>query len=336
MNKQVTELSGLSKLASKMGNNIELIQGAGGNFSIKLGNIMWIKASGTWLAEAEERNIFVPLDINKLQKTLKDNTIETQASNCVVKEKDITGGLRPSIETSLHLLMPHKIVLHVHSINTIAVAVLNDAKEKFTKLLEGFNWAFVPYTRPGLPLTKEIEKVITNKPDILILENHGLVVGGSSISEAENLLNKIEKKLEKQERKTFSNKSDNLNIILNNIDNYQKPKFDLIHSIAIEEQNFNAATKGTLYPDHMVFLGSGISELTEAEKHNPTKPCYAIKGEGMIIRNDISEGAELMLLCLAKTLNKIDELEKVRYLTIEEEDMLINWDAEKYRQSING
>ena len=40
-----------------------LVQGAGGNVSWKDGDTLWVKASGTWLADATEKDIFVPVDL---------------------------------------------------------------------------------------------------------------------------------------------------------------------------------------------------------------------------------------------------------------------------------
>jgi rhamnose utilization protein RhaD (predicted bifunctional aldolase and dehydrogenase) len=38
------------------------VQIATGNTSIKVGPKLWIKASGTWLADAEKKDIFIPED----------------------------------------------------------------------------------------------------------------------------------------------------------------------------------------------------------------------------------------------------------------------------------
>lgn len=110
-------------------------------------------------------------------------------------------GLRPSIETTLHALMPHPVVLHVHSVNTIAWAARADGKEQIAKRLEGLNWAWVPYCRPGLPLTQAVTKVMaTESPDILIIANHGPVLGADDCAAAEVLLAELERRLHLQPR----------------------------------------------------------------------------------------------------------------------------------------
>src|SRR5947207_2266807 len=48
----MTEFDALIALSADVGSNIDLVQGAGGNTSLKEGNDLWIKASGAWLADA--------------------------------------------------------------------------------------------------------------------------------------------------------------------------------------------------------------------------------------------------------------------------------------------
>jgi len=53
------ELHELNNLSARIGRQPLLVQGAGGNTSLKDNNILWVKASGKWLAEAGNENIFV-------------------------------------------------------------------------------------------------------------------------------------------------------------------------------------------------------------------------------------------------------------------------------------
>ena len=57
------EFHALRRLSAKVGSDPLLVQAAGGNTSIKQGDVMWIKASGTWLRDAAAKDIFVPLDM---------------------------------------------------------------------------------------------------------------------------------------------------------------------------------------------------------------------------------------------------------------------------------
>ena len=47
------EMTALRALSAKVGANPLLVQAAGGNTSLKENGVLWIKASGTWLMNAE-------------------------------------------------------------------------------------------------------------------------------------------------------------------------------------------------------------------------------------------------------------------------------------------
>ena len=55
----------------------------------------------------------------------------------------------------------------------------------------------------------------------------------------------------------------------------------------------------------------------------------------VLIHDSVARGGEEMALCLADVLLGTDEKAEIQYLSVEEEDELLNWDAEKYRQSLN-
>ena len=50
----VRSFSELRNISSQIGNNIDFVQGAGGNTSVKEDGVLWIKASGCWLSDAIE------------------------------------------------------------------------------------------------------------------------------------------------------------------------------------------------------------------------------------------------------------------------------------------
>ena len=66
------------------------------------------------------------------------------------------GALKPSIETGMHAVLPHRVVLHVHSINVLSWAVLDHGAQELSGPLEGTSWCWIPYRRPGAPLTREV------------------------------------------------------------------------------------------------------------------------------------------------------------------------------------
>ena len=57
---ELSELYKLNVLSYNMGQNKKLIQGPGGNTSIKIGKKLFVKASGTRLDNSLYENIFIP------------------------------------------------------------------------------------------------------------------------------------------------------------------------------------------------------------------------------------------------------------------------------------
>ncbi len=121
-------LDQLRTLSARVGADPLLVQAAGGNTSLKDDGVMWIKASGTWLKDAASRDIFVPVDQAALVDALARRDPAADACLPFVRADLNSTGLRPSIETSVHALMPHRIVVHVHCVNTIAWAIRGDAE----------------------------------------------------------------------------------------------------------------------------------------------------------------------------------------------------------------
>jgi rhamnose utilization protein RhaD (predicted bifunctional aldolase and dehydrogenase) len=332
----------LITFSKHIGNNLDLTQGAGGNTSLKDGETMWVKASGYCLRDADIKNIFVPVNYSGIIKRLK-NVEDDPVGPEIIKTHD-ADALRPSIETTLHALMPHRYVIHIHSINVLANAVLKKGEEIFGKLLKGMKWSWVPYVRPGIPLTKAVQNATQSNPDVLILANHGMVFGAETIDEATQLLIDLEKRIH-----TFCRKIHPINMsTINSISegtNYKPSKFDLVHSLAFDKTSLEIAAKDPLYPDHVVFLGSGpMPIMTQIEIREylsltskdakPSHKAIIIPKCGVLIQESLSEGAEVMLHCLANTLLRIQPHDRLRHLSEKEEAELLNWDAEKHRKKI--
>ena len=137
------QLARLRQLTARIGADPLLTQASTGNSSIKLGGVLWIKASGKWMVDAMRDDIFLPLDSDRCH------------GECLRR------GLDPSrrypgasVETAMHAALPHRVVLHVHSVNTIAWAIRQDAAVQLRHLLDGLHWQWIPYVASGLPLAR--------------------------------------------------------------------------------------------------------------------------------------------------------------------------------------
>ena len=85
-------------------------------------------------------------------------------------------------KSCLHALMP---LLQVHSVNTIAGSVRKDARSEFAEQLCGLSLRRLDYHHSGLPLAQGVGESLARRPaGVLILGNHGLVVGAENLANA--------------------------------------------------------------------------------------------------------------------------------------------------------
>lgn len=321
-------LQELRAVSAKLGADPLLVQGAGGNTSLKRDGVMWIKASGTWLKDAGAKEIFVPLDLSALHAALLRDDPACEACTDFVRGDLNPLGLRPSIETSVHGLMPQAIVLHVHCVNTIAWAIQQDAEAKLVPLLEGLPWSFVPYARPGLQLSRAIRGAVKPDTSVLILQNHGLAVAAQFIAEAEELLQLVVQRLHRPSRPLALPDLVRLEQVVQGHD-YQVPADANAHGFALDATFCTLATTEVFYPDHAVFLGTEVPSDPSTQA-----PAIAIPGAGVLVHRNANPAIEPMLGCLTDVFRRLDGSESLKALTPAEVGALLNWDAEKYRQAL--
>ena len=170
-------------LSKEIGSDVLKTQGAGGNTSFKRDGTMWVKASGTWLAHAGDRDIMVPVTVPPLVAALRAGAPSAEKATDFIVTALNGSGLRPSIETSFHAVLPQAVVAHYHCVNTIALSVTKDRDTVIAARmarLPDLTWTTIPYRRPGTPLAHEIDRVASIRPDVLILYNHGIIVSGET------------------------------------------------------------------------------------------------------------------------------------------------------------
>lgn len=338
------ELADLDRFSALIGRDPEQVQAAGGNTSLKADGILWVKASGLWLADALARDVFVPVRLDEVLAGVAAD-IADPVGPAVIGELN-PGGLRPSIETTLHALLPHRVVVHTHSVRTLAFAIREDGPERLTERLDGLAWAFVPYRKPGLPLTRDIAAILRDRPgaDVLVLGSHGLVVGAATVDAAVALLAEVERRLEAPallapapDRPALAHAAAALGL--------REVAHDRAHTVATDPRRTARAIWGSLYPDHVIFLGpaavalpTGDADATatvEAATARGAK-LFVLSGAGLLLPRDAIRSADELALCLALVLERVPDEAALRRLTPGDEADLLDWDAEKYRQALAG
>ncbi|MCO4318545.1 class II aldolase/adducin family protein [Phyllobacterium sp. 21LDTY02-6] len=338
-----SEFEALLDLSARVGADPALVQGAGGNTSIKQDGVLWIKASGLWLRDARSRDIMVPVALQPLLDAVAGDDPSAEKAQQYVLDDRNPSGLRPSIETTVHALMPQKVVVHVHCTATIAHAVQENAEELVASRLAGIPHAFVPYARPGLPLARAIAARIRPGTSVLVLGNHGLAVAAETVGAAEALLADMSRRLALPARPPRPADLAALQRLAAG-SGYRLPDDEAIHHVATDETSCAFAAGGSLYPDHVIFLGKGsllageaVHSLEDEAKRNGAAlpPALLFPGKGVLVAADASAGALALARCLSDVTARIPQGARLRYLTDAENAELLGWDAEKYRQTLN-
>jgi rhamnose utilization protein RhaD (predicted bifunctional aldolase and dehydrogenase) len=335
------EFHALRELSAALGADPLRTQGAGGNTSIKRDGVMWIKASGTWLADALAHDIMTPVRLEPLRKAIVDGDPRAAAAVDFVDSGASPSGLRPSIETSVHAIIPSPVVVHIHCVNTIALAVRRDGESLVRERLRPHaDVAFAPYRKPGLPLAQAIAERLTKDTNVFVLANHGLVVAGETVAEVADRIERVCEALSTPARAAPQSDIEKLATTIEGTD-YRLPQDPAVHAVALDPKSLAIARLGSLYPDHVVFLGPGLMEASvdsrrlHVQTENRRAPLMmALPGLGVVLHRSTSKNAEAMALCLADVAARIPDEAPIRVLTSAEEQELTNWEAEAYRQSI--
>lgn len=106
-------------------------------------------------------------------------------------------------------------------------------------------------------------------------------------------------------------------------------------------------SRGSFAPDLLVFLGpvlpvidpdsaQAAEQLKDLAKAPlPVNSAVIVKGIGVVIREDAFLGTEELLRSARDILMRLPKDSDIAYFDDESRNALLNWDAEKYRQSLN-
>ena len=229
----------------------------------------------------------------------------------------------------------------MHCVDTISLAVQADGEAEVARRLGGIEWAYVPYFRPGLPLARGIAEKLRPGVDVLILGNHGLVVAAETVDAANRQLRRVRSLLARPARATAAPDIAALTALTGD-SVYRLPADLEAHAVALDPEIRRMAEAGSLYPDHVIFLGQGSVVARPGENaagvaaRLGTAPMAILfPGTGVLMRGDASAGADAMQRCLADVTARVDVAARLNYLPAAENDELVNWDAEQYRQKLN-
>lgn len=309
--REIVDCEGLEDftiLCKIFGSREDLIQGGGGNISVKRDDgSMIIKASGTDIFSSQ----YVLVNTKKIANFLSTKN-ECDDESKFLSECLVSGSSLPSLETFFHSVTK-KYTVHLHPLNVVNglsyVSIKDDVKKEF-------NCSVIEYKRPGFELSKEVYK---NLNDIVFLENHGLIVHSDDFNE---LLENVEKILEYFNNHCYPN--------ISFIDLHSTY---IQHELALKYKNifyvapvrFNISLPIDKSPDCVVYCGI-ISNLDNLPDSCPNLieykgNIYAVGNSYVKCKQAIDVAYLYSTFCSnAPNLNE------------EEKDRILNWSSEKYRK----
>jgi len=337
--REQSELKALRELSARIGGNPLLIQASSGNTSIKIDGILWIKASGKWLIDADEDDFLVAVRLARANRCMRENTPISET------ETNSSGGLRASIETAMHAVLPQKVVVHVHSVNTIAWAVREDGPRQLSARLSGLPWQWIPYTPSGTSLARKIENALSCCPqtNVLVLGNHGLVVCANTCRSAEQLLAEVEQRLAIEPRTGPRPQYAQLKQALSG-SAWSLPACAGVHSLATDRTSRRILSGGVLYPCQAIFLprvmpvlasSACFQDLCCGRQELCAHQVLLVKDHGALSSEHMTRAEREMLIGLANVVQRIDASAPLRYLTASEVIDVLNGEGENYRRSAN-
>ncbi len=332
-------LQSLVALSARIGQDLHLVQAGGGNTSLKEDGFLWVKASGKWLARAAEEDMFLPVPMADIRRNMaagQESFAEYRTRSGAV--------LRPSVETTMHAVLPHRVVVHVHSVAAIAWSARADGPESIRLPFDGLRWAWIAYIHPGLTLARRIEEELPGKPDVLLLGNHGLVVAAQDCDAAENLLHDVERRIAVDTQPAPPADKQALERLIHRTQ-WSLAQDEEAHALATNARSCKIAAGGTMYPDHCVYLGPAAATVRDGEsidqaverymtRYNYRPSVLLVEGKGVITTKSLNRAGRELLLCLKRVVERIPANVSPTYLEDWQVAKLMNWDAEKYRISM--
>lgn len=328
----------------------DLVQAGGGNSSYKANSTeMYIKASGFQLADVAELDGYAvvnPKVIKEAFMNCTDLDSMTEENSKEILQSSFIEGKRPSIETFLHAISG-KYTLHTHPIVVNAMTCRKGGMEMLETMFP--DALIVPYATPGVELAKKYFKAYKKKAekdgqifDVVFLQNHGLVISADTAQEVIEKTERIVEKLETYlqiDMQSYHEATEIWKYFKNSVV-WRVTDYNVINCFMQNNRMWNH----TFCPDCIVFLGKNALKLTDDCKEYRIEKFQESFGQPVlveyhsnlyIIADTVKKALETQsVLSFSVQVMKANEGFECNFLSDEEQNFLLNWDAEKYRKNM--
>jgi len=365
------DISDLISMSRTYGSDTRFVLLGGGNTSKKIGDVMYVKASGCALSDIDSDG-FVAMSLPKL-KAIWEKCYSEEAQK---REEEILLDMmdarcegetsRPSVEALLHSIIPYTYVVHLHPALVNGLTCSQSGRESMKKLFPEAMW--IPSAQPGYMLAKAVKRAqqdyvsrIKTYPNIIFLQNHGVFVGGDSLEDIDRSYDHIIKRLTRTiaRKPNFAElKVDNhrISIIKQAMqsmygDAQEFPvafNRELANRLTDEQSFFSLSSAYT--PDHILYSGckplwieevvfegsSTIEDIKESIRNYEIS--VGIKPKVLAVQQTaviaIDESAMALFIDTIKIAVFTESFGGPRFMDNDQIQFILNWEAEKYRVKV--
>lgn len=325
------ELCNLKQMSRFVGERFDLVQAGGGNSSVKMGDWMFIKASGINMSQIDTRTGYVVVNNNKLRFDILNKSTHD------VTYYNIFGKKRASIETFMHSILK-KYTLHIHPIQVNRILITQDAYEIVSNMFP--DALIIDYLTPGIKICDEIRDKYQDE-SIIFLINHGIIITSDNYDEIYDILNIVITKFEnmgpKLHRYKYTNK---ITCYIHKTYGIESVSYLCENNTIMSylEKKASLFTEKITFPDALIYCGVSILFMNNFEdineyynKYNETPRIIITDNSIYINSHSLNKCKEIEEVLLSNLIILDSNLDK-NYLCHEEICFLNNWDAEKYRK----
>ena len=355
----MSEIRDFIDISRFAGERFDLVQAGGGNSSVKLDNgEMIIKASGFSLSDVNEKDGYSIVqtkqiaDIIKIRRVVnaKSKRDRENITSDLVRKATIDTSNRPSIETLLHSFLL-KYTLHTHPVSVNVIVSQKGWRNILKTIFKDEKIALVEYQTPGVELAIALSNSLEGfeyLPNIIFLQNHGLIITSNSKNEIFTITEEVLKKTEDYLKLDLSKYKFTTEI---SKALYRFRKRQTISYLSCDDflntelkKNKELFFQLPFCPDSLVYCGIGAVEINNLnkldvlkvykEKYYSTPNIIIYQNNLFIVSQNIKKAREIEdvlkfhIMILAQNNNDIN------FLPSTELAYLSNWEAEKYRQNI--
>jgi hypothetical protein len=228
-------------------------------------------------------------------------------------------------------------------VNTIAWAVRAEGPSELAVRFSGLRWKWIPYVPSGLQLAAAVQRAVAEDPDVqvLVLANHGLVVGANDCDSAEALLREVERRVAFRPRR--GPEPDWALLARLALSPLSGGKWRVPPSIPIQNMGTDSVTRetvsgGVMYPCQAIFLTTRAVTLEPSVSPDELaaldEPFVMIRGAGTLVRKRPNPTESATLSGLALVLQRIPAEARLQYLNDEQVRGLLCADVYHYREVV--